>query len=108
MSTRLTKKAKESFESIKTVDENGVEWWSSRELAKVLAYTDYRNFLVVMRKAWASCCNSGLDPNDHFVKINEMIQIGKGAEREIETWLMSRYVCYLTVQNADPTKSGDS
>lgn len=57
-----------------------------------------------MRKAWSACQNSGQDPNNHFGKITEMISIGKGAEREVETWLMSRYVCYLAVQNADPSK----
>ena len=105
MTARLTKKAKDTFEGIKRVDENGIEWWSSRELAKVLTYTDYRNFLDVMRKAWNACLNSGQDPKNHFVRVTEMIQIGKGAEREVETWLMSRYVCYLAVQNANPTKS---
>ncbi len=105
MSKKLTKKAKETFESIKRIDENGTEWWSSRDLAKALAYADYRNFLDVMRKAWASCQNSGQNPNYHFVKITEMIATGKGAEREVETWLMSRYVCYLAVQNADPSKT---
>lgn len=105
MGTRLTKKAKETFESIKRIDDNGTEWWSSRELARTLDYTDYRNFLEVMRKAWTACQNSGQNPNHHFVKINEMIQTGKGAERQVETWIMSRYVCYLTVQNADPSKS---
>lgn len=104
MSTRLTKKAKETFECIKRIDENGNEWWSSRELARTLTYTDYRNFLEVMRKAWDACRNSNQNPNHHFVKINEMIPIGKTAEREVETWLMSRYVCYLAVQNADPSK----
>lgn len=87
------------------MDENGIEWWSSRDLAKVLTYTDYRNFLVVMRKAWTACYKSGQDPNHHFVKITEKIQIGKGAEREVDTWLMSRYGCYLAVQNADPSKT---
>lgn len=105
MSTRLSKKAKAVFESIKRTDENGNEWWSSRELAKALTYTDYRNFLEVMRKAWDSCKNSGQNPNHHFVKVTEMIPIGKTAEREVETWLMSRYVCYLAVQNADPSKT---
>lgn len=105
MSTRLTKKAKETFEGIKKSDEHGNEWWSSRELARALTYTDYRNFLEVMRKAWDACKNSGQNPNHHFVKVTEMIQIGKTAEREIETWLMSRYVCYLAVQNADPSKT---
>lgn len=105
MSTRLTKKAKDAFESIKTVDEQGMEWWSSRELAKALTYNDYRNFLEVMRKAWTACHKSGQNPNDHFVRVTEMIKIGKGAEREVETWLMSRYVCYLAVQNANPSKT---
>lgn len=104
MSKRLTKKAKETFESIKRIDENNNEWWSSRSLAKALTYTDYRNFLEVMRKAWKACYNSGQNPNYHFVKSNEMINTGKGAERKVETWLMSRYACYLAVQNADPSK----
>lgn len=105
MATRLTKKAKESFEAIKRTDGNNVEWWSSRELARVLTYADYRNFLDVMRKAWTACSNSGLNPNNHFVKVTEMIPTGKGAEREVETWLMSRYACYLAVQNANPAKT---
>lgn len=104
MGTKLTKKAKEAFEGIKKTDENGHEWWSSRDLARVLTYTDYRNFLEVMRKAWKACANSGEDPSHHFVRVTEMIQLGKGAEREVETWLMSRYVCYLAVQNANPAK----
>lgn len=82
-----------------------MEWWSSRELAKALTYNDYRNFLEVMRKAWTACHKSGQNPNDHFVRVTEMIKIGKGAERDIETWLMSRYVCYLAVQNANPSKT---
>lgn len=102
---RLTKKAKDAFELIKRTDDGGREFWSSRELAKILEYSDYRNFLEVMRKAWTACANSGIDPNDHFVKITEMISIGKGAEREVETWLMSRYACYLAVQNANSSKT---
>lgn len=57
-----------------------------------------------MRNAWHACQNSGHNPNEHFVKITEKINLGKGAEREVDTWLMSRYVCYLAVQNADSTK----
>lgn len=105
MKTRLTKKTRETFESLKRIDEYGKEWWSSRDLAKALEYNDYRNFLDVMRKAWVACSNSGQNPNYHFGKITEMITIGKGAEREIDTWLMSRYACYLAVQNADPSKT---
>lgn len=105
MNKKLTKKSQQVFEDIKRVDEEGNEWWSSRDLARVLTYSDYRNFLDVMRKAWTACNNSGINPYDHFGKVTEMITIGKNAEREIESWLMSRYACYLSVQNADPTKS---
>lgn len=102
--TKLTKKAKAAFDDIKRIDENGQEWWSSRDLAKVLTYNDYRNFLDVMRKAWTACYNSGVDPHDHFVIITEMVQTGSNAERQIDTIKLSRYACYLSVQNADSSK----
>jgi len=105
MGTKLTKKAKETFEGIRRLDENGKEWWNSRELAKALTYTDYRYFLDVMRKAWRACANSGIDPKDHFVVITEKVSIGSNAERQIDSVKLSRYACYLTVQNADPTKT---
>lgn len=103
--TRLTKKARETFESIKKVDENQNEWWNSRELAKALSYSDYRNFLEVMRRAWTACQNSGINPNDHFVVINEMVKIGSNTERQIDSVKLSRYACYLSVQNADSSKT---
>lgn len=105
MSTRLTKKARELFESIRIVDESQNEWWDSRDLAKVLTYADYRRFLEVMRKAWTACQKSGINPNDHFVVSTKMVSIGSGAERQIDTVIMSRYACYLCVQNADATKT---
>lgn len=105
MATRLTKKAKETFESIKKIDENGTEWWSSRELARVLTYSNYKYFLEVMRKAWAAVSNSGLKPSDHFVVYNEMVPIGSNAERQVDTVKMTRFACYLTVQNADSSKT---
>ena len=104
MSTRLTKKAKETFEKIKRIDENGQEWWSSRDLARVLGYTDYRYFKEVGNKAWEACRNSGINPKDHFVVYNEMVPIGSNSERQVDTVRMSRYACYLAVQNAHPSK----
>jgi len=94
MSTRLTKKAKETFESIKKTDEHGQEYWTSRDLAKILGYVDYRNFKEVGRKAYEACVNSGIDWHNHFVAFNEMIPIGKGAERQVDNVRMSRYACY--------------
>lgn len=92
------------FEIIKRIDEDGKEYWSSRELAKVLEYTDYRNFLTAVNKAKTACENSGEVIHNHFVDANEMVQIGSGAEKSVETIYFSRYACYLIVQNSDPTK----
>lgn len=104
MSNKLTKKTRETFESIRYVDENGNEFWTARDLYKVLEYTEYRNFLPAARKAWTACQQSGFNPNDHFVPFNDMVRIGSGAERQVDNIKMSRYACYLTVQNADPSK----
>ena len=105
MGTRLTKKATATFESIKKIDENGVEYWLSRDLAKILEYADYRNFITVVNKAKEACSNSGNDVLDHFGDITEMVTIGSGAQRSIDTIKLTRYACYLTVQNADPSKT---
>ena len=93
------------FEKIKRANESGAEYWSSRDLAKALAYTDYRNFEQVLKKAKAACFNSGQRIEDHFVEINEMIEIGKGGQRSVKTVMLSRYAGYLVIQNADPTKA---
>lgn len=105
MGTRLTKKATTTFESIKRIDENGVEYWSSRDLARILEYADYRNFIAVINKAKEACINSGNEVLDHFGDITEMVVIGSGAQRPIDTIKLTRYACYLTVQNADPSKT---
>ena len=93
------------FESIKHVDENGIEFWTSRGLYKILEYIEYRNFLPVIEKAKIACKNSGQKIENHFVDINEMVNIGSGAERVVDSIKLSRYACYLIVQNADPSKT---
>lgn len=105
MNKRLTKKTMTLFESIKHIDENGVEYWTSRSLWKVLEYNEYRNFLPVIEKAKIACENSGQRIENHFVDIHEMIVIGKGGERRVDSVKLSRYACYLIVQNADPSKT---
>lgn len=92
------------FEIIKKFDDEGVEYWSSRDLAKVLEYSDYRKFLAVIERAKTACKNSGEVIHNHFVHVDEMVEIGSGAERGVETIYLSRYACYLIVQNSDPTK----
>ncbi len=92
------------FEQIKRIDENGDEFWSARELSKVLEYSEYRHFIPAMEKAREACKNSGQSAPDHFEDLLDMIEIGKGARREVENVKLSRYACYLIVQNADPGK----
>ncbi len=92
------------FEQIRRTTAAGAEFWSSRDFAQVLGYSDYRNFEQVIGKARLACFNSGHRIEDHFVDITEMIEIGKGGQRPVKTILLSRYACYLIVQNADPSK----
>ena len=92
------------FEQIKKVNNVGNEYWESRDLADVLGYTQYRNFEAVIEKARLSCFNSGQRIDDHFADVSKMIGIGKGGQREIKVTLLSRYACYLVIQNADPKK----
>ena len=77
--------ASNTFEHIKRVNEAGAECWSSRDFARILGYTDYRNFEAVIEKARTACLNSGQRVEDHFVEINEMIGIGKGGQRAVKT-----------------------
>lgn len=92
------------FERIRRESPAGNEFWSSRDFAQVLGYNDYRNFEAVVEKARTACFNSGQRVEDHFVDITEMIGIGKGGQRPVKTVMMSRYACYLVIQNADPAK----
>jgi DNA-damage-inducible protein D len=101
----LNKENQAIFEQIKSVDENGNEWWSARKLGKILEYSEYRHFKPVIEKAKEACKNSQQSVSDHFEDFLEMVQIGLGAERPMEDGIkLSRYACYLIVQNADPSK----
>lgn len=104
MKNKLTKKTVSIFENIKRIDDNGVEYWSSRDLWKILEYTEHRHFLPVIEKAKLACGNSGHFVSDHFEDILEMVVVGSNAERQMKSIKLSRYACYLTVQNADPNK----
>ena len=104
MAKEISKQALSLFEQIKQTDENGNEYWAARQLAKVLEYTDFRNFSAVITKAKEACTNSGQLIENHLVDFNEMVPIGSGAYRQMESVKLSRYACYLVVQNADPGK----
>lgn len=92
------------FEQLKEKSQKGHDFWSARKLAKVLDYLEYRNFLPVIAKAKEACLHSKQRIEDHFVDMHEMVDIGSGASREMPSVALSRYACYLIVQNADPGK----
>ena len=92
------------FENIKHIDDYGNEYWYARELQKVLEYKDWRNFQKVIDKAVLSANNSISSEEDWVVEINKPIKTGKGKEEIIKDYKLSRYICYLIVQNADPNK----
>jgi DNA-damage-inducible protein D len=85
MAKELSKPGSSLFEQIKKTDENGNEYWTSRDMAKALEYSEYRNFKPVIDKAKEACKNSGHKSEDHFVDSHDMVGIGSGAERAIET-----------------------
>ncbi len=93
-----------TFESIRRTSADGNEFWIARELAKVLDYSEYRHFLPVIERAKEACRVSDHNVRDHFEDILEMVDIGSGAKREIAGIKLSRYACYLIVQNGDPSK----
>ena len=92
------------FENIKHTDEEGREYWYARELSEILEYSDWRNFKKVLRKAIEACINSFNELKNHFVEVNKMVRIGSKTSRVIDDYKLSRYACYLIVQNSDPRK----
>lgn len=97
-------KNNKSFEDIKHIDENGIEFWYARELMSILQYSNWQNFEKIINKAKISCENSNINVLDHFTDINKMVQIGSGAERKQQDYELTRYACYLIAQNGDSRK----
>ena len=92
------------FDTIKHIDEYDNEYWKARELSKVLNYREYRNFVPIINKAKTACINSQQIIDDHFVELHEMVNIGSKTQRKVNDYKLSRYACYLIVQNADTKK----
>lgn len=99
----LVEYSEQTFESIKHYTEEGQEFWLARDLQEVLEYTEWRNFLKVINKAKISCQNSGIDPEGEFVDVNKIVEAG-ATHKDIGDIMLSRYACYMIVQNGDPRK----
>ena len=99
----LTTYSDQTFESIKHYTDDGQEFWYARDLQRVLEYTEWRNFTTVIEKAKVACQNSGIDPDGDFVDDNKIVEAG-AAHKDIGDIMLSRYACYLIVQNGDPRK----
>jgi len=84
--------------------QNGIEYWMARDLQRLLDYDEWGNFLKVVEKAKLACLNSKQDISDHFVDVNKTIPMPKGAEKDIQDIMLTRYACYLIAQNGDPRK----
>jgi DNA-damage-inducible protein D len=93
-----------SFESIKLANEHGAEYWSARDLQLLLGYSQWRRFEQAIERAITSCAQSGNRPEYHFAGAGKMIEVGKGGQRTVEDYQLSRFACYLIAQNGDPRK----
>lgn len=92
------------FENIKHIDEYGNEYWSARELQTALDYKKWQKFINVIENAKTSCEQSKFITDDHFTQVGKMVDIGSKTSRRIVDYKLSRYACYLIVQNSDPRK----
>ena len=102
--SNLQAKEYKNFEEIRKIREDGTEYWNARELSEVLQYKKWENFSKVIDRAKLACNNSGLNIKDHFPEVRKMVEIGSNTVRELLDYELSRYACYLIVQNGDPRK----
>lgn len=104
MGNDIERYSEKIFENIKHVNEYGQEFWYARDLQRVLTYSQWRYFLEVIFKAMDACEASGNKVDDHFAEVRKLVQIGSGAERKVEDYMLTRYACYLIVMNGDSRK----
>lgn len=93
-----------SFEELVHKDDDGGEYWLARDLQELLGYTKWENFAKVIEKAATACKASGYEPEDHFLDVKKMVELGSGATRAVDDIALTRYACYLIAQNGDPSK----
>jgi len=93
-----------NFEEFVNRTEDGVEFWLARDLQKLLGYTQWRNFVAVIEKAKIACETSNSSISNHFADVSKTIDMPKGATKEIDDIMLTRYACYLIAQNGDSRK----
>lgn len=102
--SKIQRYSEKTFDEIRHYTQGGMEFWYARELQEVLEYAKWDNFKNVIEKAKIACENSDVSVVDHFPDVGKIVDLGSGAYREIEDIMLTRYACYLIVQNADPRK----
>ena len=102
--SNLAPKHHQTFEGVRQESADGTEYWSARDLQPILEYNSWNKFKAVIHKAIKACDHSGISSPDHFSQVGKMVPLGSGAERQIPDYHLSRYACYLVVQNGDPSK----
>ena len=102
--SKIKPEHRRAFAEVCQHSEDGYEFWSARDLQTILGYAEWRNFADVVEKAKVACLESGQTTGNHFVETNKMVSLGSGARRKVKDYHLSRYACYLIVQNGDPSK----